>query len=387
MAAPITSDVLLAALNHKVISEAFEIARSNRTGLLAVVGMSTEYARVYDGYKMGWLDMRVDATSSKLTAAVDNLVTTIPVTDGNKYRVGMALSGKGHDEVMVVTAVNSNNLTVLRGQGGTTAEAMADEAELFIDSVGREENSLADTDGIYQPEDAENFFQTMDTALEFSRRALSTIQYGDTNDLNFQTSERLKQLSIQMDRALMRGRRMVVPIDGKDRTYAGGIRFYLDQAGAYKVDNGGAALTLDNINNANAEIVARGGVTNVIVCGIRLGRVLNKLIGANYQSQRLADWVNDEGAVNRIPSDLPLLGSITSIVIDTNCADDEVYLLDTSMVTIMPMEQNNAGESGSWRTLDATAPGQDGVKIRVIGDFTFRIRNSKTNMCRIHNIG
>lgn len=387
MAAPITAPVLLAALNHKVISEAFEIARSNRTGLLSVVGMSTEYSKVYDGYKMGWLDMRVDATSSKLTAPVDDTVTTIPVTDGNKYRVGMALSAKGSDEVIVVTAISGNDLTVLRGQGGTTAEAIANAVELFIDSVGREENSLAENDGIYQPEDAENFFQTMDTALEFSRRALATMQYGDTNDLNFQTAERLKQLSIQMDRALMRGRKMVVSVAGNNVSYAGGIRYFLDQPGAYKVDNGGAALTLDAINAANAEIVARGGSTNIIVCGINLSRQLNKLIGANYQSQRLSEWVNDEGAVNRLPSDLPLLGTITSIVTDTNCADDEIYLLDASMITIMPMEQNNAGESGSWRTLDATLPGQDGVKIRVIGDFTFRLRNSKTSMCRIYNIG
>lgn len=387
MAAPITAPVLLAALNHKVISEAFEIARSNRTGLLQVVGMSTEYATVYDGHKMGWLDMAVDATSSPLTADATDSATTIAVTDGNKFRPGMVVSAKGSDEVIVVTAISGNDLTVLRAQGGTTGEAITSGTELFIDSVGREENSLAQNDGIYQPEDQENFFQTMDTALEFSRRALSTLQYGDTNDLNFQTSERLKQLTIQMDRALMRGRKMQVQVDGKPISYAGGIRYFNDQAGAYKVDNGGAALTLDAIDSANAEIIARGGETDVLVCGIRLARELNKIMRSNFNSQRLADFVSDAGAVNVLPTDLSMLGSITRIIIDTNCADDEIYLLDSSMITIMPMEQNNAGESGSWRTLDATQPGQDGIKIRVIGDFTFRIRNSKTNMCRIHNIG
>lgn len=387
MGVPVTAPVLLAALNHKVISEAFEIARSNRTGLLSVVGMSTEYATVYDGYKMGWLDMKVDAASSTLTAGVNETVTTIPVADGNKFRPGMAVSAAGSDEVIIVTAVSGNDLTVLRGQGGTNGAAIANDAVLTIDSVGREENSLAQNDGIYQPEDQENFFQTMDTALEFSRRALSTLQYGNTNDLQFQTAERLKQLSIQMDRALMRGRKMSINIDGKPVSYVGGIRYYLDQAGAYKVDNGGAALTLDAIDNANAEIIARGGTTDTLVCGIRLARILNKEMRKNFTSQRLADFVNDAGAVNVLPTDLSMLGSVTRIVIDTNCADDEIYLLDTSMITIMPMEQNNAGESGSWNTKDATQPGQDGVKIRVIGDFSFRIRNSKTNMCRIHNIG
>lgn len=387
MGAPITAPVLLAALNHKVISEAFEIARSNRTGLLQIVGMSTEYATVYEGHKMGWLDMRVDATSSPLTSAVDDTVTTIPVEDGNKFRTGMVCSAKGSEEVIIVVSVSGNDLTVMRGQGGTTAESIADGVEFKIDSVGREENSLADNDGIYQPEDAENFFQTMDTAIEFSRRALSTLQYGDTNDLNFQTSERLKQLTIQMDNALIKGRKMQVNVGGKPISYAGGIRYFLDQPGAYKVDNGGAALTLEQINNINSELVARGGSTNVIVCGIRIARQLNKLVGANYSSQRLADWSNDEGAVNMLPSDLPLIGSINRIVIDTNVADDEILILDSEMITIMPMEQNNAGESGSWRTLDATQNGQDGVKIRVIGDFSFRLRNSKTHMARLYNIG
>lgn len=387
MAAPITAPVLLAALNHKVISEAFEIARSNRTGLLQVVGMSTEYATVYDGYKMGWLDMRVDATSSTLTAAVDDSVTTIPVADGNKFRTGMVVSAKGSDEVIVVVSVSGNNLTVMRGQGGTTAEAITDGTELIIDSVGREENSTAQNDGIYQPEDAENFFQTMDTALEFSRRALSTMQYGDTNDLQFQTSERLKQLTIQMDKALIRGRKMKITVDGKEISYVGGIRYFLDQAGAYKVDNSGATLTLEQINEVNAELVARGGSTNVIVCGIRLARKLNALVGANYSSQRLSEWSSDEGAVNMLPSDLPLIGSINRIIIDTNVADDELFVLDTDMITIMPMEQNNAEESGNWQTKDATVPGQDGIRIRVLGDFSFRIRNSKTHMARLYNIG
>ena len=387
MSAPITSDVLLAALNHKVIAESFEIARSNRTGLLQVIGMSAEFATVYDGYKMGWLDMRVDAASSTTTAEALAAATTIEVENGNKYRAGMVVSAKGSDEVIVVTAVADLEITVLRGQGGTTAEDIADGTTLVIDSVGREENSLAENDGIFNPEDAENFFQTMDTALEFSRRALSTMQYGNTNDLKFQTSERLKQLTIQMDNALIKGRKMKVVIGGKDVTYTGGIRYFLDQPGAYKVDNGGAALSLDAINAVNAELVSRGGNTNVIVCGIRLARVLNKLVGANYSSQRLADWSSDEGSVNMIPSDLPLIGSINRIVVDTNVSDDEILILDTQMITIMPMEQHNAEDSGSWRTLDATAKGQDGVKIRILGDFCFEIRNSKTHMARIHNIG
>lgn len=382
----ITSGLLASALNHKVIAEAFEIARSNRTGILSVIGMS-EPMQAYDGYKMGWLDMRVDATSSDTTAEALAAATTVAVADGSKFRAGMLLSPTGSDEVLLVESVSGNDLTVSRGFGGTTAATITSGTTLTIDSVAREENSQAETDGIYQPENVENFFQTMDTAIEMSRRALATLQYGNTNDLNFQVQERIRQLAIQMDRALVRGRKATATISGKERTFTGGIRYFLDQAGAINVDNSAAALTLDAINELNAQIVTRGGMANTIAVGIPLARKLNALVGANYSSQRLSDWSNDEGAVNRLPTDLPLIGSVNQIVIDTNLSDDELVIFDSGMISVKPMAQNNAGEPGTWQTKDATTPGQDGQKVRVLGDFAFEVRNSKTHMARLRNIG
>lgn len=386
MANEITSGVLAAALNDKVINEAFEIARSNRTGILQVVGMGAPRG-AYDGYKMGWLDFRIDATSSATTAAVLVGDTAIPVTDGSKFRAGMLLSPEGSEEVILVTAVSGNTLTVTRGFGGTTAAALTSGQVLTIDSVGREENSLAQNDGIFQPENVENFFQTMDTAIEFSRRALATLQFGNTNDLAFQVSERIRQLTIQMDRALVRGRKGVATIGGDSVSYTGGLRYFLDQAGAHKVDNSAAALTLDAINDLNQEVVARGGNTNTIAVGLKQARKLSALVSANYNSQRLADWSADEGSLLRLPSDLPLVGNVNQIVVDTNLAADELVIFDSGMINVVPMTANNASESGAWQTKDATQPGQDGQRTRILGDFAMEVRQSKTHMARLYNVG
>ena len=386
MANPILSGSLASQLNETVINEAFEIARSNRTGILQVVGMGAA-RQAFDGYKTGWLDMRIDATSSTTTAEALAAATTIAVADGSKFRAGMTLSTSTTSEVMVVISVSGNNLTVVRGVGGTTAATIANGATLTIDSVGREENSTAINDGIYQPDMMENFFQTMDTAVEFSRRALATMQHGGTNDLAFQTSERIRQLTIQMDRALVRGRKFVQAINGKDTTYTGGINFYLDQAGALKADNLAAALTLDAINNLNAEIVSRGGTANTIAVGIKQARALSKLVSANYSSDRLANWSADEGSLLRLPSDLPLIGNVSTIVVDTNLADSDVLIFDSSMISVVPMAAGNAEASGAWRTMDATQPGQDGQRVRIMGDFAMEVRQSKTHMARLHNVG
>jgi hypothetical protein len=381
---PVLSPDLSALLNDKVINEAFEIARSNRTGILQTVGMGG--ARVpYDGYKMSWLDMRVDATSSATTDAVLIAGTTVPVADGSKFRPGMTLSPSGSEEVILVTAVSGNNLTVVRGFGGSTAAALTDGQVLTIDSVGREENSLAQNDGIFQPAPVENFFQTMDTAVEFSRRALATIQFGSTNDLAFQVSERIRQLTIQMDRALVRGRRATATISGDSVTYTGGLRFFLGQSGAINTDASGA-LTLDKINLLNADIVRRGGMANTLAVGIDRARTLSALVSANYSSQRLGDWTADEGSLLTLPSDLPLVGNVNRIVVDTNLSDDELIMYDASKISIVPMASGNAAESGAWRTVDATQNGQDGQRTRIIGDFAMEIRQSQTHMARMYGI-
>lgn len=381
-----TSGVLAAALNHEVINEAFMIARSNRTGILQVVDMATPM-QAYDGYKMGWLDFRIDATSSATTAAAAVGATTLAVADGSKFRAGMTLSAEGSDEVILVTAVSGNDLTVTRGFGGTTAAAIDSGDVLTIDSVGRAENSLAQNDGIFQPEKVENFFQTMDTAVEFSRRALSTLQYGNTNDLQFQVAERIRQLTIQMDRALVRGRKAVATVGGEDVSYTGGLRYFLDQTGAIKTDNSGNALTLDAINLLNAEIVKRGGTANTIAVGIDQARKLSALVSANYSSQRLGEWTADEGSLLTLPSDLPLVGNVNRIVVDTNLNADELVIFDAGMVSVKPMMANNASESGAWQTKDATQNGQDGERVRILGDFAMEVRQSKTHMARLHNIG
>lgn len=386
MANEVLSPNLSALLTRKVIDEAFEIARSNRTGILQVVAMGSP-VMPYDGYKTSWLDMRVDATSSTTTAAVLVGATTIPVADGSKFRAGMLLSPVGSDEVILVTAVSGNDLTVTRGFGGTTAAALTSGQKLVIDSVAREENSQAENDGIFQPEPVENFFQTMDTAVEMSRRALATMQFGNTNDLTFQVAERIRQLTIQMDRALVRGRKATATIDGKTVTYTGGLRYFLDQSGAVKVDNSGATLTLDAINALNEEIISRGGTTNTLAVGLKLGRKLSALVAANYNSQRLSEWSADEGSLLTLPSDLPLVGNVNRIVIDTNLADTELMIFDSSMINVMPMAAGNAADSGNWTTKDATVNGQDGQRVRILGDFAMRVRQSKTHMARMYNIG
>jgi hypothetical protein len=381
-----TSFDLKAALNDKVINDAFEIAYKDRSGILGVVGTGAPRL-AFDGYKLSWVDGEVGATSVDTTAIALVGATTISVDDGSKVRAGMTISPANSDEVILVTAVTGNDLTVTRGFGGSTAAEIASGTTLTIDSVGREENSLAQNDGIYQPDTVENFFQTMDTAIEFSRRALATLQFAGTNDLTFQVSQRIRQLTTQLNRALVRGRKATATIGGETISYTGGIKYFIEQStSGNNVDNSAAGLSLDAINALNAQIVKNGGTTNTIAVGIDLARSISALVASNYNSDRLANWTADEGSVLRLPSDIPLVGNVNQIVIDTNLNSKELLIFDSNMISVVPMAANNAEASGAWRTVDATQNGQDGQRVRVIGDFGMQVRQSRTNMGRLYNI-
>lgn len=384
----ITTGLLQATLTQELVNSAFEIARTNRTGILSVATMGAVQLAT-EGDTLQWLDHKVDAQGSTVTTAASDTDTAIVVAAGSKFRVGMLVSVQNSDEVILVTAVDTatNTLTVERGFGGTTAAAIALNSELVVDSTSREENSLAENDGLLQPIKRSNYFQTMDTALEMSRRALAKVEFGNTNDLTVQLAERVRQLAIQMDRALVRGRKATATIGGKERTYTGGLKYFLDQPDALKFQNGGQALSLDNINNVNAEIVKNGGIADTIAVGIDKARDISKLVRGNYSSERLADWSADEGSVLRLPTDLPLIGNVNTIVIDTNLNDDELVIFDKSKINVIPMAANNAADSGAWRTMDATQPAQDGQRVRIVGDFGMEIRQSETHMARLSDIG
>lgn len=389
----VLSPDFLASLNEKVINPAFDIARDNVQGVLRTIGTG-QAVQPEAGSKFSWLNQRIGASGDTVNGAILAAATALVVDDGSKFRAGQQISITGSlatiansEEVLLITAVATNTLTVVRGYGGSTAADIADGATVTIDSTAREENSTGVDDGIFEPDPSENFFQTMDTQLTFSRRALALAQIGNYNDMNQQIAERVNQLTIQMNRMLIRGRKGSTSIGGKLHTTSGGLTYWTAQTGGNVVDNSAAALTLAAIDAQVEQIVLRGGMTDTIAVNTRLGRVIQGLVNANYSSKRLSENLNDRGGLVQLTSDLPILGQINNIVIDTNLTDSEMLMYDSSKPKIIPMASGNGRFDGNWRTLDATQPGQDGESIRIVGDFGVEAKSFKTHLTRVRNIG
>ena len=58
--------------------------------------------------------------------------TTFDVENGERFRIGDQIQSDGSKELMLVTGVATNALTVVRGYGGTSAEDLGDDQVLHI---------------------------------------------------------------------------------------------------------------------------------------------------------------------------------------------------------------------------------------------------------------
>jgi len=385
-----TSSGLLAALNKIDMLATFDVARRDRTGILATATMG-QPMRPSAGYKGSWIDAYKGADSITVDGEIAAGVTTLVHDASDIVRKGMMFTVPATGEVIYVSAKASDtSVTIVRSIGAVAAGVIADGAVLVLDSKALPENSTGEDDEIWQPETTENYFQTIDTQINMARRALSTLQHGDTNNLSLQVAERMRQMAISMDRMLINGQRFTHGTGDALVSATGGMRFYNDLASGsvagLKSDALGAALTQAMINNLNEVIVNQGGTTDSIAVSVAKARDIHAIVSANYSANRLSDWSADEGSVFQLPTDMPLIGSVNNIVVDSNLRDTEIVMYNSSDISVVPMMGANGAPDGNWQTKDATAKGQDGESVRVLGDFMMEIRQSKANMGFVHNI-
>jgi len=62
----------------------------------------------------------------------DDVSTSIVVDDGSVFRIGDTIQPEGSTEVLKISGITANTLTVARGFGGTTAQSISDNAGVYL---------------------------------------------------------------------------------------------------------------------------------------------------------------------------------------------------------------------------------------------------------------
>ncbi len=305
--------------------------------------------------------------------------TTFNVENADRFRVGDQIRTDLGREVMLVTAVNTglNQLTVVRGYGGTTAEELAD--DLLIRILGNAALEGADrpatrfTNRVRK----QNYTQIFSASVEVSgsQRAVQTI--GIDDELDYQKQQRLREMLRDLENCVINGVAATSDPQGSStvrrtmRGIIGAIESNQFEPGVGPIPDGeGAGLDLLNEAVLNAALRAiwensAGSVDTIVVNGFQKRRINSLIVPSRRYS---GDEETYTDMVSVYESDF----GVCRVVLCRWMPPDSLLLLDSSRLAVMPL----SGRSFHYKALQS---GGDVEVGQLIGEYTLEMRNENAH--------
>jgi len=273
-----------------------------------------------------WFEDEMFAQEAKATAAAEAAATSITVDSAEAFRPLLVV--KAGDELMLVTKVEDNKITVTRGYAGTTAGDVAEgdviEA-MFVEGV---EGADA-RDARYKPRKrVSNITQIFDESVELTGTAMAVAQHGVDNEYEKEKQKKQVELALQLEKAVINGIRYE---QGQKRMMRG-IRSFIES----NVQNvGGLKLRDEHLVNAFRAIFEKGGFNAGGNYKIIVGAT-QKIAISNFDKAqiRLSRQENTRGqVVDHYVSDF----GAAEIVLNNNLPANEILIVDANRITIRPL--------------------------------------------------
>ncbi len=294
--------------------------------------------------------------------------TSFDVANGSRFRVGDQIQVEGSKELMLVTAVSTDTLTVVREYAGTTAEDLVDGQVINILGNAALEGSDKPSARFTNRTRKSNYTQIFTATVEVSGTDIAARQLGLDDELDLQKQERLRELIRDLENTVINGGRVVSDPQGSStvrRTMKGIIQhlstnvFSVGDSGfpsGNDLDEAKINYVLRNIwesSNGNVDLIAVGGFQK---------RKVNSFLSA-LRSYSGSDTTFQD-MVSVYESDFGVCRIITTRWIP----EDAVLLLDSSRVNVLGL----SGRSFHFKPL---ASGGDYECGEVIGEYTLELKN------------
>lgn len=303
--------------------------------------------------------------------------TTFTVGNGDRFRIGDQVQAVGSAEVMLVTGIASNDLTVVRGYGGTAAENLVDDTSLKILGNAAMEGDDAPAARFTNRVRKTNYTQIFTSTVEVSGSQAAANTIGLTDELDYQKQERLRELVRDLENCVINGVSAGANPQGDAstrRTMKGIIPFlqthlYTNGTGGFPSGTGAGSneLTEEQINLAMRVIweQSAGSVDTILVGGFQKRRI-NSFISSNRGYDENTTRFRD--LVSVYESDF----GVCRVILSRWMPQDAVLLLDSSRIDVLPL----AGRSFGFKKLASTGDSETG---QVIGEYTLEMRNEQAH--------
>lgn len=357
------------------VSDLVAINSPHETPLLDALGDATRVARstVHEWLEDSLLPNTSTIAASSFTpdATTD---TEFEVEHIARFRVGDLVRPEGSGEVMLVSAVDelSETITVERGYGGSTAEALEEGQPVQVIGNAALEGDDASAARFSLRSRKTNYTQIFAQTVEVSGSELAVRQIGVGDELEHQKNLRLREMLRDLEATVINGVTAGSSPEGSAsvRRSMRGIlasitsNIFVAGENAFPADT---TLTEAQLNLALRRIWQdSSGRVDLIVCGGAQKRAINAFVSSDRRYSAQGDVFKD--GVSIYESDF----GICRVVLSRAVPAGRVLLLDSSRIEVMPL----AGRSFHYRTLARTGDRESG---QLVGEYTLEFRNENAH--------
>ena len=294
--------------------------------------------------------------------------TDFVVDHGSRFRIGDQIQVEGSEELMLVTGISTNTLTVVRGYAGTTPENLADNQVINILGNAALEGADKPTARFTNRSRCGNYTQIFAATVEVSGTDMAASQLGLADEMDYQKQERLRELIRDLENTVINGGQPAGNPEGSGsvRRSMKGLVQHLAMNVFHTGDSGfptGTDLDEAKINYVLRQIWenSSGNVDLIIVGGFQ-----KRKINA-FSSDSRTYGANDTTFTDMISIYESDFG-VCRIVTTRWMPQDAALLLDSSRINVLPL----AGRSFHFKPL---ASGGDYECGELIGEYTVELKN------------
>jgi hypothetical protein len=294
--------------------------------------------------------------------------TTFNVDNGGRFRMGDQIQVEGSEELMLVTAVAGDTLTVMRGYSGTTPENLANDKILNILGNAALEGENKPNARFTNRVRCGNYTQIFTSAVEVSGSDMAASQLGLANEIDYLKQVRLREMVRDLENTVINGGRAVSDPQGSDsvRRTMRGILQHL-ATNIFHTGDGGFPSGND-LDEAKINYVLRkiwensSGNVDLIVVGGFQKRKINAFC-SDSRSYGAGDTTFTD-MVSQYESDF----GVCRVVTTRHIPQDAVLFLDSSRVSVLPL----TGRSFHFKPLASSGDYECG---ELIGEYTLELKN------------
>lgn len=313
-----------------------------------------------------WLEDTLLPNTDTVNGAALSTDTALTVDHGSRFRVGDQIQVAGSREVMLVTGISADDLTVVRGYGGTTAVSVADTSAVHILGNAALEGDDAPSPRFTNRSRVSNVTQIFTSTVEVSGSHVAARQAAVADELDYQKQERMRELLRDLENCVINGVSATSNPQG-DATTRRTMKGIIPFVQTHRTDSAGASLDEDMLNQAMREIweQSQSAVDTIVVSGYQK-RQINGFItasrGYGARETRFRDMVS------LYESDF----GVCRVILSRWVPADALLLLDSSRIDVMPL----TGRSFAYKPLAATGDRESG---QVVGEYTLELRNESAH--------